>query len=305
MLHLIESENLQIDVTSRCHHSCSNCHHFAGATSHFAKPWDMTVEQYKQAVDACVDFPKPIGMIGGEPLLNPHFEEFCAYLREKVPRERCSLYTGLPPGKEKYRQIIVATFGNILINDHSRSDIEHAPFLVASDELTFEQWVKDYRIYTCWAHRWCVGSIVPHGAFFCEVISCLSMLFGKPGDGWTVEPGWWQRSPFEFKDQAEKWCKMCGAAFPMARRLSNEGIDDVSPGMLERLTKIGSPKIKAGKYVVHDLKTFCNDGGRPAPTYKDQTSRNVAAARYGLWLSDNERHYNEPHLLGGSWSKAS
>ena len=88
----------------------------------------------------------------------------------------------------------------------------------------------------------------------------------------------------------------------MKRRLDSEGIDDVSPGMLERLVKIGSPKIRAGRYVVHDLKTFTDNGGRPNPTYKDQTSRNAAAARYGLWLSDNERHYNEPHL-NSRWEK--
>jgi hypothetical protein len=300
MRSLLENENLQIDITGRCHLSCSSCHHFCG---HFKKPWDMTIEQFEKAVDSVEGFPHQIGLLGGEPLHHPHFEQLCEYLRTKFPREKCNLYTGLPPGKEHYREIIVETFANILINDHSRSDILHAPILVASEEMPFDKWMKDYKIYTCWVQReWGCGSVVPHGTFFCESAACLSMLFGEPGDGWPVEPGWWQRSPFEFKEQAEKWCRLCGAAFPMKRRLDSEGIDDVSPGMLERLVKIGSPKIRAGRYVVHDLKTFTDNGGRPNPTYKDQTSRNAAAARYGLWLSDNERHYNEPHL-NSRWEK--
>ena len=293
----LESENLQIDVTSRCQNTCSSCHHLCG---NFPKQWDMTVEQFKRAVDSCEGF-HSISLMGGDPVLNPYFEEFCLYLQEKVKRESCGLYTCFPPGKEHYRELIVKTFGRVFLNDHSRPDILHAPILVASEEMPFEPWVKAARIWRCWIQETWSFSVNPMGCWFCETAGSLAMLFNDGATAWPVEPGWWKRSPFEFKEQSDRWCKLCGAAFPMMKRPSVEGVDDVSPGMLKRLQEIGSPKIKAGKYVVHDMKTFQEDC-RPKETYKDGAFRNQIAARYGIWLSTVPPGYSEPHLLR-NWEK--
>lgn len=295
---IIELSQAQIDITSRCVNACSNCHHGIG---HFKKPWTMTLDQFKAAVDSYSGFPgHTVGVIGGEPLLVPDVEKYFEYMRQRLPREKCGLWTCLPKGKEHLREDIAATFGQIFINSHERDDVLHTPVLVASEEIEQPDWWKENRIWNCWIARDWSPSVTPHGCFRCETMGALSMLFGEEGDGWPVEHGWWLRQPFEYKYQSEKWCKMCGAAFPLLKRASTEGPDDVSPKMLERLVSIGSPKVKAGKFVVHDCKTLVEDN-RPCATYKDESYRAKIAARYGLFLTTVPPGYHSPNLLA-NWS---
>ena len=262
----------------------------------------MSLDQFKEAIDSYAGHPgQTIGVIGGDPTLNPHFAEMCQYMRSKLPREKCGLWTCLPKGKEHLREVIVSTFGQIFINSHERDDILHTPILVASEEVEQPKWWKENRIFNCWLARDWSCSVTPHGCFRCETMGALSMLFGKPGDGWPVEPGWWLRQPFDYKDQSEKWCKMCGAAIPLMKRASVEGVDDISPKMLERLKKIGSPKVKSGKYAVHDCKTITEDN-RPVASYKDQEYRDAIAKRYGIFLTVVPPGYNSPNLYS-NWSK--
>ena len=76
------------------------------------------------------------------------------------------------------------------------------------------------------------------------------MLFGGPG-GWPVEPGWWKRTPEAYTDQKERACPHCGCAIPLKRRPSTEEIDDVSPGNLEALLAIHSPKALSGRVEIY------------------------------------------------------
>lgn len=292
-------ETIQIEITNACHNKCSNCTRLVG---HHPKSYFMDFEAFKQAVDSMEHYPvarpgqvKIIGVMGGEPLLHPEFEKFCEYLSEKEPAEHCGLWTCFPKGKEHYREVIAKTFGHIFLNDQSRGDILHGPILVASQELDIEQWFKDYLINQCWVQNSWSASINPKGAFFCEVAAALSMLFDKDGEslGWKVEPGWWKRVPKDYVAQIERYCKLCGCAMPLKRRESTDGRDDISKEMLERL-KETSPKIKQGKYVEHDKKLL-NDT-RQMATYKDSNYRNKIAARYGLFLMNNQFGYQTPYL---------
>ena len=76
MRSLVDMDTIQIEVTNACTHSCSNCTRFCG---HHAKPYFMTLPMFKEAVDSFVGFPKMVGLIGGEPLLHPAFEERCVH----------------------------------------------------------------------------------------------------------------------------------------------------------------------------------------------------------------------------------
>jgi hypothetical protein len=268
----------------------------------------MDFDQFKEAVDSMVKYPKMTGLMGGEPLMHPEFEKFCEYLNSKIPAERCGLWTCFPKGKEHYREVIVKTFGNIFLNDQTRGDILHAPVLVASEELpatelvaseelpATEQWVKDYFIDKCWVQNYWSASINPHGAFFCEIAAALSMLFEtkENNSGWDVKSDWWTKVPKDFVKQMDVFCRMCGCAMPLKKRESVDGRDDISPKMLEKLKDI-SPKIKQGKYVVHDLTT-CEDDRQPA-TYKDAKYREIIASGYGMFLTNNEKGFNTPHLI--------
>ena len=298
MINILDCTTLQIDVTTRCEHSCSNCHHLV---NHHKKVYDMTMDQFRNAIDSLEGFPKQIGLIGGDPLLWPHFEEACELLRLKFPVEQLGLWTCLPEGKERFREIIVSTFHSIFLNDHSRNDVMHNPTLVASEEMPFIEWYRDYLISHCWLQEQWSPSIVADRAYFCETAGCLSLLLGleQQNAGWPVEKNWWTKSVKHYREQIDTCCKFCGQAMPLKKRASVEGVDDISPKMHERL-KLTSPKLKAGKFHIHDLQ-ICNDTS-PMATYKDTNYRDAIAARFGLFLSINAQGFQSPHLYR-DWKK--
>ena len=63
--------------------------------------------------------------------------------------------------------------------------------------------------------------------------------------------------------------------------------------MLE-LLKDTSPKVKAGKYKVHDMQPHHDD--RAMASYKDENYRNKIAERYGIFLMGNELCFQTPYL---------
>lgn len=137
-----EMQTIQIELTSACVLKCSNCTRFCGTHQ---TPFFLEFDLFKQAIDSLADWVKDprwqqgiVGFMGGEPLLHPQFREFCEYALTKIPRERLGLWSVFPTTSKKfynYRDIICKTFHNILLNDHSREDILHAPVLVASEEV--------------------------------------------------------------------------------------------------------------------------------------------------------------------------
>ena len=243
-----------------------------------------------------VGYPMMTGIMGGEPLLHPLFEEFCNYALSKIPREQLGLWSSFPRGYEKYREVICKTFKHIFLNDHTRNDIYHHPFLVAIEEVIPNRNEMFRWINGCYfQHSWS-ASINPNGAWFCEIAASMSMLFdeGRAGGlGWEVEPGWWWKQPWDFKEQIERFCPGCGGAIPLKRRLSGEPWDDISPGNLERL-KGRSRKVDKGEYVVSDLKLVQQP--EPLAAYKDFHYRNHIAERYGIFITVNDRWFWEPHL---------
>ncbi len=289
MRSLLDMETIQIEITNQCHYRCSNCTRLVG---HHPQPYFMETDQFMGAVNSLSGYPKMVGVMGGEPLLHPAFGEFCEYLHSKIPPERCGLWTAFPPGKEHHREVIAKTFGNIFLNDHSRDDIYHCPVLVSSDEVCTGSPVQWYLIDKCWVQSCWSASINSKGAFFCEVAAALALLFDI-NVGWKVEPNWWERVPMHYIDQIKALCGLCGCAMPLVKRASVEGIDDVSQGIYERL-KETSPKIKAGKYVIHDLLVRLDP--KPMATYKDVEYRAGIATRYGMFLMPNEKGYQTPFL---------
>jgi len=333
---------IQIELTSACVLKCSNCTRFCGTHK---VPFFLDQDLFKQAIDSLVDWVRDprwqqgiVGFMGGEPLLHPQFEEFCEYAAKKIGPERLGLWSVFPTTKPKFREYrgtICKTFHNILLNDHTRDDIFHAPILVASEEVirkpcSFcegkgedssglhdhcpicqgkgtvpdldEIWLRTER---CWIQESWSAAINPKGAWFCEVAAALSDLFDGPM-GWNVEGGWWKATPKDFAQQREWACRRCGAALPLARRrISQDPADDVSPENLERLKALGSKKVARGEFrimgqdeehpVVWD-EEWKRDHGYPKQTYKDMDYRQAIAAKYGIVLTINQRGYWQPHL---------
>jgi len=290
----IDMDTVQIEITNACVRSCSNCTRFCG---HHESPYFMETDYFKAAVDSMKGYPKMVGIMGGEPLLHPEFEVLCEYMRSKFPKEQLGLWTAFPVGYEHYREAICETFGNIFLNDHSRGDIFHHPLLVASEEILTLEHERYYMYDRCWVQNSWSAAINPNGAFFCEVAAAWSILLRESTDaGWPLEPDWWWRIPAHFASQIARYCGRCGGAMPLQRRSSIEVVDDISPKNLELLRAM-SPKLRAGKYLVHDLKPTFPKEQKPLAAYKDMTYRERLARRYRIFLQLTPKGFLSPHLM--------
>lgn len=331
---LAEMATIQIEFTSACVLRCSQCTRFCG---HHQTPFFLEWDMFTKAVDSLAGWVEDprwqqgiVGAMGGEPLLHPKFAEMCEYMRSKIPPERLGLWSVFPDGPKYkgYREVICKTFRNILLNNHTREDIFHAPVLVASEEVLRkpcpdckglampecvtcggkgnvpdeeEIWLQTEH---CWVQSSWSAAVNPKGAWFCEVAAALSDLFDGPM-GWDVSGNWWKKTPKDFREQREWACRKCGAALPLARRRNSQNpADDVSPDNLERLRAIKSKKVKRGEFVImgqDDAPIVWDDewrknGGYPSQVYKDFDYRSGIAAKYDIILTMNQRGYWEPHL---------
>lgn len=290
-----DMETVQIEITNACVNNCSNCTRLCG---HHKLPYYLTVEYVIKCCESLKDFPHMVGIMGGEPLIHPEFEQISRVLQEYFPKERCGLWTCLPKGKEYHAQTICDVYGNIFLNDHTRDDVLHHPVLVSADELVSFKPDMWYLIDKCWVQNCWSACINPRGAFFCEVAGALAMTL-EEGEGWKVENGWTWKTPIDYVDQMRRYCTQCGCAMPVMKRFSVEGIDDISPIMYEKL-KDKSPKLKRGAYKIHDLKL--KEDSRKVATYKDEFYRKVIANRYNMIVLNNDRGYMTPYMkrIGGS-----
>lgn len=292
----LDMDTVQIELTNACHSSCSNCTRFCG----HREPFFMTEEDFDIALLTMSNFPRMVGLMGGEPLLHPLFSEFCYKVRHTIPREQAGLWTSLPKSHVHLREDIASTFGNIFINDHTQGTVLHKPLLVASNECYESIEMLFYHADHCWIQNAWSASITPKGAYFCEVAAALAMLFDG-SDGWEVEPLWWTRVPKDFTSQVDEFCPLCGGCVPLLARTSSDGRDDVSPGNLERLKAVGSKKVDRGQFVVHDCEIPLVPPDECMATYKDINYRQRVAKKYGLYLVLKDDGFCDPILLR-KWS---
>jgi hypothetical protein len=289
---ITDMDGIQLEISSYCTLSCSNCSRFCGLLK---KPFHMSLELAKRAIDSTVGYNSFTGFIGGEPLLNPHFEEICRYARSKRDSKKLGLWTTLPKGFEHYAQTICDTFYHCYINDHSRGDIFHWPSLVGIQEVVPDKTKMWHAIEKCWVQAsWC-ASINPKGAWFCEVAGAMAMLYDE-GEGWPVEHEWWMRTPKDYIEQMEKWCPRCGMAAPLELRSSVENIDDISPLNYEAL----KDKVKNTKrFKIHDL-SMVKEHKHKMAAYKDFDYRNRCARKYGMFLVINECNTWTPYMANST-----
>lgn len=288
---LRDMETIQIEITNHCVRQCSNCTRLIG---HHQEPYFMDLSQAKEAIDSLEGFPNMVGIMGGEPLLHPEFEEISNYLSSKFSPKQCGLWTTFPNGFEKHNKIICKVYGNVFLNDHTRNDVYHQPVLVAAQEICppKDMW---YLIDKCWVQNSWSASINPKGAFFCEVAAAMALLFDT-NNAWKVEKEWWRRTPKDYKEQMELYCINCGCAMPLPRRASIKEIDDISPKMFERLKDI-SPKLKNNKYQISGTHLEPENSCHSMASYKDIKYRSGIAEKYGIQLVINGMGYQTPYLI--------
>jgi len=286
-----EMKIIEIDITNACIHNCSNCTRMCG---HHKNTYFMDWETYKRAVDSLEGFQGGVGIMGGEPTLHPEFERFVQYINSKYEepkkenyfiqptahfmrdrkleernltysyREKNGigqrikgpvLFSSVASNYYKYYELIQDVFRYQGVNDHM-IPCYHQPVLISRKDMGIsdEEWfqLRD----ACWIQNKWSASITPKGCFFCEIAGALDMLFDGPG-GWPIEKDWWKRKPEDFKDQLH-WCELCGIALNTKSRNANEGIDDISPSLYEKLQNCKNVKLEKKNihiYTKEDLPT--------------------------------------------------
>ena len=261
---IYENTVIQLEiVVGACHLSCANCTRLIG---HHRNPKFMDLDTVRKAIASLDGFPGRIGCMGGEPALHPQFREVLAIYREMIPDKSKRAFWTSGWKWPEYRDDILATFdeNRIAYNDHTQTNGRHAPLLVAIEEVVEDEELRRILIDNCpFQARWS-ASITPKGGFFCEIAAAQDWLFDGPG-GYPTEPGWWRKTPGQFKDQVERYCGKCSGALPLPARSDNRGgrdgisVDLVSPGNLERLRAVRSPRIAKGGYEVFDRKLTADD----------------------------------------------
>jgi hypothetical protein len=285
-----DNDTIQIEITNQCPNLCGNCTRFVGLTH----PFTLDFNQFKGAVDSLVDFPNMIGLMGGEPLLHPEFARFCEYALSKIPRERLGLWSCFPKKFVYHREIIAKTFGNIFLNDHTRIDVYHHPFLVAACDVLPDSDEIFYRADSCFFQCAWSPSINHRGAYFCEIAASLAALDPLTSRGWKVKDGWWKRTPKDYKAQIEEFCPRCGGMLFLKRRASVDQVYDISKSNLLKMKRLG---ISDSRFKQFDQVEIPQDQQENLAAYKDPLYRDQIAARYGMFLTVNEKGFNEPHLL--------
>ncbi len=258
MIPLFEKKVIHLEVTNACNMKCANCTRFIG---HYKKTFFITLDEVRQAIVSLKGFKGNIGLMGGEPTIHPQFAEICKIYQEMIPDiRRRQLWTNGCNWK-KYEAVIYETFDPDLIiyNDHKNPDEGiHQPLLIAADDIIDDKELMWKLIDECWIQKRWAASMTPKGGFFCEVAAAQDNLFNGPG-GYSLEKGWWNKTPEQFKDQIRRYCLNCSAAIPMHRPSAHDVNDTISKSVEKKLKCVMSPKYLQGGVTIYNKKLSKDD----------------------------------------------
>ena len=240
-----------IEITNVCFKDCVYCSRFCRhirQEQHFF----MDLNKIETALKSLKGWPNRIGIIGGEPTIHPDFKEVCELLLDYNPPEKYGLWTTGGAGYQRHLGIIRKTFPSfIAYNEHDEEQqkvCKPQPITMACGEVVKDKQYLKYLIDNCWVQlNWC-PSIGPKGAFFCEVAYAIDHLLNGPG-GYPVKPGWWAKSPEEFKDQVDRYCHKCGMPVPFNRQVLKDDTEIITPKLFNEYQKLKLQRILPGRDV--------------------------------------------------------
>jgi len=258
MDYIYKSWVVQIDITSVCKKHCIYCTRHLGHVSG-QKRYTMTLERFEEILSSLEGWPNVVGIMGGEPLLHPHFKEFVALAAQRVPKERLQLWTSGLPGTawENPRLVpeIADNFGHIHYNPHDATQLSvcrHQPLTIAIDEAVPDKGMMWKLINDCWLPRLWAPSVVEAGAYFCEVAGPLDALLFGGKHAWPIEPGWWKRPPEAFQEQIAELCPRCGMCLPMPRQHLEETVEKFTPQLARDFREAGAIRVDSKSIEIFD-----------------------------------------------------
>jgi len=252
-----------IDITNLCGGDCAYCTRFR---RHIRKDqfFSMTLNEIDRALESYHNWPSLVGIIGGEPLLHPQFEEVCRLCSKHFPRQKLHLFTSEKKKFIQYKLLISETFGHIAFNEHNdfqKTICLHQPNLISCADVCPTEEYKKKLIDECWVQsKWC-PTISKKGAFFCEIAYGWDLILDGPG-GWPVEYQWWKKNPEDFQDQVKKYCERCGMIIPMKRDIMSIEKEKISRGNYELFKQHNLPRIEEedieiidGKFTIEEIES--------------------------------------------------
>ena len=233
-----------IDVTNKCDLACSNCTRLLANQDHF---WDMTIENFKNAVNSLKEFPGVVVIIGGNPCMHPKFDELSKIFKELRPdKNKRGLWTN---NFFKHEKIATEVYGVFNLNTHGNSrsikslknfefkggyhpdNSHHSPILTAIKDL-YEDKDEMWRIISnCDVnHNWSASIVQNKGklrAYFCEVAASFDLARGED-NGLEITEDWWKREIFDYKKQIDHFCPGCGVSAKLRGSMDKDEIDTYS-----------------------------------------------------------------------------
>lgn len=273
-----EMNIIQIELTDACESKCGAC---TRLVPHVSKFFYTTPEQFERAVKSMAGWRGGIlGVMGGNPVLHPQFEQisrrfaelwgrptlsgkgrapiqdFSAYANERLHDGSSGrgLWSSLGAGFYRHLEVIHDVYDYWCINDHVNAGL-HQGLLIGRKEfcetngMSDDEWQRHRD--NCWVQRTWSASVNPHGAYFCEVAGAIDNLFYGGKSAWPVEHGWWQRTPADFRDQLHL-CDHCALAQPGPSVVGHDDRDIVGRLSLPLLESVGSPAVRKKTVEVYD-----------------------------------------------------
>lgn len=231
---------LQVKVTNACDLDCRNCTAAVGLAKKHRRVWFMGPDLFREALRSLKGYHGVVGMFGGNPTLNPHFEELCAIFREEFPdQQQRGLWCNNLRGKGRIcRETFSPIHSNLNVHRNAEAYNEirrtwpeahilrdgllkpsmHGSWWVAMRDVIPDEGERWDLISRCFVNQtWSAEITLINGqlrAYFCEWAATMDEyadLEGREPCGIPVTPGWWQQPMTVFADQVRQSCHNCGA----------------------------------------------------------------------------------------------
>lgn len=279
-----------IDITNKCDLACSNCTRLLANQEHF---WDMSEENFKNAVLSLKNFQGLVIMIGGNPCMHPKFFELCKIFQMYRPiKNTRGLWTN---NFFKHEKISMETFGVFNLNAHNDKrgvkslknfhnskhyhggSSSHAPILTAIKDL-YEGREKEMwnLISNCDVNKNWSASIVQNKgklrAYFCEIAASFDLARGED-HGLEVTENWWNNDINFYNKQINHFCPGCGVAAKLSATLDLKELDTYTisnKDLADLSVKISGRSVRKINSL-DEISRLSND----VTQYSDKTKKNL------------------------------